>query len=102
MPAIDRRVLMRRWLHSHEEDADAAKVYRPDDYPFPPARGRMGFELKPDGSLLEIGIGATDRPTETTGRWTLKGTELSFSGGIAGHRRLRIVTVTRDKLVVRE
>ena len=25
-----------------------------------------------------------------------------FSGGIAGHRRLRIVTVTRDKLVVRE
>src|SRR5438034_663791 len=55
---------MRRWLHSHEEDADAAKVYRPDDYPFPPARGRMGFELKPDGSLLEalIRILLTDHP----------------------------------------
>jgi hypothetical protein len=65
--------LQKRWLHSHEEDTPGRTVYRPADYHFPPSRGRKGFELGPEGNLVEIGIGPTDRSTRTHGKWRLAG-----------------------------
>jgi hypothetical protein len=69
----DSAKLQKRWLHSHEEDTPGRTVYRPADYPFPPSRGRKGFELDRDGKLVEIGVGPTDRSTQTQGRWRLIG-----------------------------
>lgn len=52
----------RRWWHSFEEDHDDVAVYRPDGFDFPPARGRRGIEIDPDGSMVELGLGADDVP----------------------------------------
>src|SRR5439155_5709425 len=65
-------LLVRSWLHSHEEDTDTEMVFRPADYNFPRSRGRTGFELKHNGELVEIGIAPTDAQQETEGRWKLE------------------------------
>jgi hypothetical protein len=89
--------LMRHWVHSHEEDSGDVRVYRPADYDFPPARGRRGFEPRPDGELLLYGPGATDRPEETTGTWSVSG-----SGRVRlGDEEVEIVSVSPDRLSVR-
>jgi hypothetical protein len=89
--------LLRHWVHSHEEDRGDERVYRPADYDFPPARGRRGFELKPDGEMLVYGPGATDRPEATTGRWGSSG-----EGRVKlGDEELEIVSVSPDRLTVR-
>jgi len=62
--------LFRHWIHSREEDRGEIRVYRPADYDFPPARGRDGFELRPDGTLIRYGIAAADGTTKRTERWS--------------------------------
>lgn len=47
-------------------------VFRPASFEFPPSRGRRSFELRPDGGLVEGGIGPADRPLETQGSWELE------------------------------
>ena len=64
--------LLRRWLHSHEEDTADVRVYRPADYPFPPARGRDGFEFRPRGEFVYVGIARADGTEESSGRWTVE------------------------------
>jgi hypothetical protein len=90
------RELMRRWIHSHEEDAGELRVYRPADWDFPPARGRRGFELRPGGEVRLYGPGATDRPEATTGRWASSEGRLRL-----GDEGLEIVSLESDRLVVR-
>jgi hypothetical protein len=51
-----RTCLLVRWMHSHEEDTDATEIYRPAEYAFPPARGRIGYEFIPDGQAIYLGI----------------------------------------------
>jgi hypothetical protein len=89
--------LFRHWVHSHEEDTGDVRVYRPADYAFPPARGRRGFELKPDGEFVRYGPGPSDKPEATTERWT------PSSGGRVrvGGRELEIVSVEPDRLTAR-
>jgi len=61
------------WIHSHEEDRAGTEVFRSARYPFPPARGRTGFELKQSGEFIEFRIGSDDRlPEEVRGKWELK------------------------------
>jgi len=64
-------VAQQRWWHSFEEDHDDVAVYRPDGFEFPPARGRRGIEVEPDGSVVELGLGRDDVPgqrlNESTG-----------------------------------
>src|SRR5260221_11418512 len=69
----DSRVLCKRWLHSREEDTAEQMVFRPASFNFPPARGRDGFELRSDQSMIEIRIGPTDRVEEITGTWKIEG-----------------------------
>jgi len=94
-------LLHRAWVHSHEEDSEGRTVFRPSTYAFPPSRGRTGFELRPDGTLLETGIGPTDRRTHTAGKWTLDGATLRLSDrGGEPERALRITELAPDRLVV--
>lgn len=51
------------WWHSFEEDHDDVAVYRPDGFGFPPARGRRGLEVDPDGTVVELGLGRDDTPS---------------------------------------
>ena len=96
------RVLRRRWVHSHEEDTDKEMVFRPAAFDFPPSRGRRSFELRPDGGLVEGGIGPTDRPTETHGTWELEDDERLVLRPDPSRppRVLRIASVDEDRLVI--
>ena len=68
---IDRNALQQQWVHSHEEDTETEKVYRPASFAFPRSRGRSAMALKPGGELAERGIGPTDRLQESQGTWKL-------------------------------
>jgi hypothetical protein len=59
----------RVWMRSHEEEKGGVRVYRPDDYPFPPARGREGLSFHADGQLDYLVPGRGDRPTSEPGTW---------------------------------
>jgi hypothetical protein len=100
MPAVERKTLERRWVHSHEDDTEREIVFRPADYRFPPSRGRRSFELGADGTLVEQGPGPADAPFESRGTWTLEGNELILRGP-AGAEVLHVASVDDDRLVVR-
>src|SRR5947199_9004120 len=97
------KVLNNRWIHSHEEDTDSEMIFRSADFAFPPSRGRTGFELRPDQSMIEINPGPTDRPEKTKGSWKVEGrNQLCFfkPGSTRPSRSLKIISAESDKLVV--
>lgn len=99
------RDLLQRWLHSHEEDTATERVYRPAAHPFPPSRGRTGFELRPDRTCTRIGIAARDGSRETECTWSYADDDervvtLSLERGES--QALRVVSVAPDRLVVRK
>lgn len=61
--------LFQRWMHSFEEDSEGVTVYRPSDYPFPPARGRGGMEFASDGTFIDRPVGRGDAQNTVVGRW---------------------------------
>jgi hypothetical protein len=65
----DGEITNRTWLRSHEEENGPTRVYRPANHAFPPARGREGFTLHPDGRFDHLGPGRGDRPETTAGTW---------------------------------
>ena len=69
-------LLRKQWIHSHEEDTEEEKVFRPADYKLPPSRGRKSFELKSDGTLIYTGLSTVDKHESTTGKWELKNNNL--------------------------
>jgi hypothetical protein len=70
---IGEHQLFRRWLHSFEEDTNDAKVYRPVEFAFPPARGRDGFEIKESGVFIRLDIAPADGIKEVSGHWEVGG-----------------------------
>ncbi|NED97667.1 hypothetical protein G1H11_20415 [Phytoactinopolyspora alkaliphila] len=54
--------LFRRWVHMQEEDTEDIRVYRPAEYPLPPARSRDGIEFRPDGTFVRWALGPVDAP----------------------------------------
>ena len=101
-PSINVRQLSAAWVHSHEEDTPTATVYRPAEFPFPPARGRKGFRLWPDGTLVSERPGPTDRTETAPGAWSLRGNLLQLVpvGGAA--QTLCVESVDADRLVIRK
>jgi hypothetical protein len=98
-----RDLLQRRWVHAHEEDTESEMVFRPAEYELPPSRGRVAFELRPDGSFVEAGLGAADVPEEATGTWDLEDDErivLSQGASQGVPRQMRIASAEQDRLVI--
>jgi hypothetical protein len=54
------KIVSKFWVHSHEEDTEDVRVYRPRGYKFPPSRGRGGFEIKENGEFIKYGIAPED------------------------------------------
>ena len=101
---FDRNSLHQQWVHSHEEDTETGMVFRPASFAFPPSRGRTAFTLKPDGGLVEIGIGPTDRHQESQGTWKFEddGTLLFYEKARTKPKRtMKIVSLDKDRLVVK-
>jgi len=88
-----------RWMHSREEDDDDRIVFRPDDYAFPPARGRSGFTLAKGGSVLTASPGPDDRLTEAEGSWSLDGDRLTIQS-LVWSGVFRVESAQQDKLVL--
>ncbi len=107
-PVREKRSLVRsdevsgRWVHVHEEDTEDEIVFRPEGTDLPPARGRMAFELRADGTFTEIGLGATDVPEEATGTWVVEGDTITLSEGAAQGvpREMEVVSADEHRLVV--
>jgi hypothetical protein len=102
---IEAADLVGHWVHSHEEDTAAERVYRPAAFPFPRSRGRRSFELKADGSLVDWGISPTDTRRALPGKWTLEaGGRLVLDPGPSGGgaRELKIAALDRERLVVKK
>jgi hypothetical protein len=101
MPAPDPR-LFRRWGHSFEEDREGVTVYRPEEYGFPPARGRRWIELRPDGGYVDWGIGRGDAPERREGRWQVDDDgRLRLTTGTGPERVVEASVVAPDRLEVR-
>lgn len=99
------RLLLQRWMHSHEEDTETEQVFRPSDYDFPPSRGRNGFEFKSDGTLWQLGPGPSDRLQANKGAWELSEGDillLSPQAPSAEERCMKIVALEKDKLVLQK
>ena len=99
------KILHQHWVHSHEEDTDTEMVFRPETYNFPRSRGRKSFELKPDGSLVQGGIGPTDRREETAGIWELKDDDklaVYPESRSEPSRVMQIASVEEDRLVIKK
>ena len=94
--------ILQRWLHSHEDDSATETVFRPATFSFPPSRGRSGFDLRSDGSYVDIGIAAADGSEERDGTWRLDGEVLTLACDAhgSGRRRLRLLSCDPDRLVV--
>ncbi len=99
---VSRARLIGRWVHAHEEDTEAGRVFRPADHPLPPSRGREAWDLRADGSFAATAPGPTDEPAETAGSWQLDGDRLLISGpdDTARARELTIVESAPDRLVL--
>jgi hypothetical protein len=100
MAELDQDALCRHWVHSYEDDTAGAKVFRPADYDFPPSRGRFGFQLNRDGTMVRYGIGSTDRQRRDSGTWRLENEVLVLLPGAgAAQQRLKVITVDGERLV---
>ena len=103
--SIVRDALHQHWVHSHEEDTATETVYRPASFAFPRSRGRSAMALKPDGGLVETGIGPTDRPQESQGTWKLENTDtlsLYEKGKAKPKRTMKIVSLDHDRLIIKK
>jgi hypothetical protein len=70
----DVNMIARNWIEIREDSKDGTFVFRPDDYPVPPARGRRHLELTEIGESRTLGAGPTDRlETKSEGKWTIDG-----------------------------
>jgi len=92
-----------RWVHVHEEDTGDEMVFRPVGTELPPARGRLAFELRADGTFAETGLGAADVPEEATGSWAVDGDTITLSEGATQGvpREMEVVSADEERLVVR-
>jgi len=91
------------WVHSHEEDTDTEMVLRPASHPFAPSRGRTSFEIRPDGTYVEISPGPVDLPEQTTGNWSRESDRLILrADGDRPGRDWEIAEAAADRLVVKK
>jgi hypothetical protein len=72
-PGPTREDLYQTWLHSFEEDKADIMMFRPNVYPFPPARGREGFTIASDGGFVWHAIAPADGTTNRRGTWKRAG-----------------------------
>ncbi|HSV67520.1 MAG TPA: hypothetical protein VLJ59_16645 [Mycobacteriales bacterium] len=96
--------VFRHWRHSQEEDRDGVEVYHTDDFPFPPAFGRDGFEICSDGRFVQEDIGPADEIIRTPGHWALlapRRVGVSLDGGTGTPRRFVFDIVDVDDSTLR-
>jgi hypothetical protein len=102
-PAEPRPELIGTWFRSFEEEADGVLIFRPPDYPFPPARApRPAVRLEAGGTAVALRGGPSDQlePAPGTGSWAAIGSTLVLrTAELSGDFHLEVVDP--DRLVLR-
>ena len=98
---MDADSLVRNWRHSHEEDSGDNMVFRPLSFPFPPSRGRRGFDLAAGGAMTMFGPGPDDRSNARRGSWAVRQDSLVLNDPEQGAQEMQIVSASPDKLVLK-
>src|SRR4051812_14706851 len=100
---IDVNLLHGRWVHAREEDSATEHVYRPANFPLPPARGRSGLQFDADGTFKRIGIGATDISNVQEGAWQIDRTKPDgVCVDVGGEsQRLEIKDLEPDRMTIK-
>jgi hypothetical protein len=78
-----------RWIHAHERDTDAVRVYVGPEVKLGLSRGRTSYEFKEDGSFVESAPGPTDRTTARRGRACVEDGVLVLAYSDGTERQLR-------------
>ncbi len=98
--------LFQRWTHSFEDDSGDITVFRPENYPFPPARGRSGIEFNADGTFVDWDIGSGDAQSRgVTGRWQQEGParlRVQFEADSRAPELLEIIECADNLLKIRQ
>lgn len=93
-----------KWIHSYEEDIDSIRVYRTEDYKFPPSRGRDAFCFRRDGRFEDYQIGKTDKIEIMNGEWKMidpNTFEVSFPDTYRSTVFFVFIERTSEKLICR-
>jgi hypothetical protein len=99
---VNRSFVTQSWFHSHEEDQGDEQVFRPSSWPFPPSRGRTGFDLLPDGTMRSAGPGRDDRPGSAEGTWDLQQNLLRLADSRQGSQVFVLLSVASDRLILKK
>jgi hypothetical protein len=100
---LSKKLLQRRWVHSHEEDSPDVAVYRPADFDFPPSRGRKSFDLGSGGRYTESAPGPADKPRAGGGTWAVAGDKILIrSPNTRAAKALVVESVSKDRLVIKK
>jgi hypothetical protein len=65
--------LLARWVHSHEEDTERSRTYRPSGWPLPLSRlSRHVLEFAPDHRVVSRVGGPVDSRIAREGHWNVE------------------------------
>ena len=78
MTSYNEDCIYKHWIHSHEEDTEDKKVYRPSTFEFPQSRGRDGFEIRENGEFILYITGPTDKPEKILGNFTIDSNKVNI------------------------
>ena len=101
---MDTALLAQKWIHAHEEDRDGNRVFRPASYAFAPSRGRDSLDLRKGQEAVRGTPGPDDRGQSIAETWAMSGDhvlELGAAGGAGAKTSYEIVSVDRNRLVLR-
>lgn len=96
--------LYQHWVHSHEEDQEGIRVFRPANYNFPASRGREGFKIDKEGAFTHYQIGPNDVPKTQESKWEAKENVLvvTTTDKEEPTLQLQIVEVSQDILKIKK
>jgi hypothetical protein len=93
------------WKHSYEDNEGDVWVYRPENYDFPPSRGRAGFQLFADGRFVELAIAPTDGIEARQGTWTKGSSEtqlqIRFANSPEHNFEMEVLEVQKNILKIK-
>lgn len=93
--------LYHTWMHSYEEDTPDYRVYRTDDYDFPPSRGREGFTLTSEGDFVRYQIAPADGLDAFQGHYEIDGDVVRVTMDETGEEsEFRVLGLTEHEMRV--
>jgi hypothetical protein len=98
---INRELLVRAWVHAHEQDHDGLLVFKPLGEALPPSRGRRILDLSENGAASLGMPGADDRSATTKGAWHLEGDHLRIESAQGTSQQFLVTALQEDELAMR-